>query len=60
MARQAQFSNAPIQVIDTPEMVARIRKIAEEDEVSITSVIRDCIRVGIDVREADRFCRPAP
>jgi hypothetical protein len=51
MAVEAKFSGQPLQVVETPEMRARIEKIATDERVSQASVIRDILGDGIDRRE---------
>lgn len=51
MAVTAKFSGQPLQVVETPEMVGRLRAIAERDGVSMASVVRDILSAGIRARE---------
>lgn len=41
----------PIQVVETPAMVSRIKAIADAEGVSFASVLRDLNRAGIEWRE---------
>lgn len=50
MAVQARYTK-PTQVVETPDMKARITRIADKENVSYAQVVRDLVRMGIDVRE---------
>lgn len=51
MAVQARYTT-PTQVVETPEMKARIEAIAEREHISYAQVVRDLVRMSIEQREA--------
>lgn len=52
MAVTRRFGEKPLQVVAEPELRERIEKIADDEDVSMASVIRDILWAGIDDREA--------
>lgn len=50
MAVQAKYTD-PLQVVETPEMRARILAIAEAEGISQAQVVRDILWAGIQKRE---------
>lgn len=50
MAVEAKFT-APLQVVETEEMRARIKAISDAEKVSQAQVIRDILAAGIEARE---------
>lgn len=46
-----KFRAQPLQVVCTPDMRDRIVRIAEREEVSQASVVRDIIEKGLPARE---------
>lgn len=50
MAVEAKYT-APIQVVETEEIRARIKAIADAEHISQAQVIREIIAAGIDERE---------
>lgn len=51
MAVEAKFPGPPLQVLDTPEMRARIKDIADREKISQAQVCRELHAIGIDQRE---------
>lgn len=51
MAIERRYTE-PLQVVDTPQQVARITRIADTRKVSKAQVVREMIEAGID--EAER------
>lgn len=51
MAQKRKFAPAPIPVVETPEMRARIKAIADREDISQAQVIRELIGAGIVERE---------
>lgn len=51
MAVEARFSGKPLQVVETPEMRARIMAISEAEKISQAQVVRDMNEHGIEWRE---------
>jgi predicted DNA-binding protein len=58
MAVQARFTT-PTQVVETPEMKARIEAIADREGISYAQVVRDIVRYGIEWREDSAQATPA-
>ncbi len=58
MAVQARYTT-PTQVVETPEMKARIEAIADREGISYAQVVRDIVRFGIDWRENPEEATPA-
>lgn len=50
MAVKAKYTD-PISVVETPEVRARIARIADREELSQAEVIRQIIRMALDERE---------
>lgn len=57
MAIERRYTE-PLQVVDTPEMVARITRISDRRKVSKALVVRELIAAGID--DAERAAGIAP
>ena len=51
MAVTRRFGEKPLQVVAEPELRERIEKVADDEGVSMASVIRDILWAGIDDRE---------
>lgn len=50
MAVKAKYTN-PISVVETPEVRARIARIADREDLSQAEVIRQMIQMALDERE---------
>ena len=51
MAVKAKYASKPLQVLDTPEMIARIQAIADAENISQAQVCRDLHDLAIAQRE---------
>lgn len=51
MAVEAKYSGKPLQVVETPEMRARIKAISDAEKISQAQVVRDMNAMAIDERE---------
>lgn len=51
MAVEAKYSGKPLQVVETPEMRARIKDISDAEKISQAQVVRDMNEHGIEWRE---------
>ena len=51
MAVEAKYADKPLQVVETPEMRARILKISADEKISQAKVCRDMFEMAIDERE---------
>lgn len=52
MAVTRKYSGTPLQVVATEEMRNALEEIATKEDVSIASVIRDCIELGMAGRRS--------
>lgn len=50
MALTARFTK-PVQVVEEPAMLARIKAVADAEGISLAQVLRDLVRHGIRWRE---------
>lgn len=51
MAIAAKYTS-PTQVVEEPEMKARIKAIADREKISYAQVVRELVRLSIEEREA--------
>lgn len=51
MAVEAKFPGPPLQVLDTPDMRARIKAISDREKISQAQVCRELHALGIEARE---------
>mgnify|MGYP003442690584 CR=1 FL=1 len=51
MAVEAKYAGKPLQVVETPEMRARIKAISDAEKISQAQVVRDMNEHGIQWRE---------
>jgi len=51
MAVEAKYVGKPLQVVETPEMRARIKAISDAEKISQAQVVRDMNEHGIEWRE---------